>query len=290
MTTEVHGAEVIVAEMRIEPVTGALGAEVLGIDISRDLSDAEFATIRAAFLQYGVLFFRDQNLDVARHKAFASRFGRLFLHPNIQGSKTDPAVIDIVRNPGDTRIIGEDWHSDTPQVPQPPMGSVLYAVEVPPYGGDTMFASQYAAYDALSPGLKKMLDGVRALHSDRRVAGPARDLAQSNAQKRISDGEWQETATFHPVIRTHPDTGRKALYVNRQTTIAFEDMTEAESKPLLDYLCLHAHRPEFTCRFRWRNGSVAFWDNRCTQHVAVNDTMMSRRVMRRLQIEGDTPF
>jgi taurine dioxygenase len=276
--------------MRIEPVTGALGAEVLGVDLAQDLPDALHRAIRAAFLEHGVLFFRDQDLDVPRHKAFASRFGTLFLHPNIQGSKSDPAVIDIVRNAGDTRIIGEDWHSDTPQVPRPPMGSVLYAVDVPAYGGDTLFASQYAAYEALSPGLKSMLDGVRALHSDRRVAGPARDLAQSNARKKQSDEVWRETANYHPVVRTHPETGRKALYVNRQTTIAFEDMTEAESRPLLDYLCLHAHRPEFTCRFRWRMGSVAFWDNRCTQHVAVNDTGMSRRVMRRLQIEGDAPF
>ena len=178
---------VALGEIRIEPVTGALGAEVSGVDLARDLSDTTFATIRAALLAHGVLFFRDQALDVAAHKAFASRFGKLFLHPNIQGSKADPAVIDIVRNPGDTKIIGEDWHSDTPQVPQPPMGSVLYAVDVPPYGGDTLFASQYAAYEALSPGLKNMLDGVRALHSDRRVAGPARDLEQSNAQKKKSD-------------------------------------------------------------------------------------------------------
>lgn len=276
--------------MRIEPVTGALGAEVLGVDLSRELSDAEFGAVHEALLRYGVIFFRDQALDIPQHKAFASRFGTLFLHPNIQGSKADPAVIDIVRNPGDTKIIGEDWHSDTPQVARPPMGSVLYAVDVPDYGGDTLFSCQYSAYDTLSPGLKEMLHGVRALHSDRRVAGPARDLGQSNALKRKSDDEWRETSTHHPVVRTHPETGRKALYVNRQTTVAFEDMTEAESKPLLDYLCQHAHRPEFTCRFRWRNGSVAFWDNRCTQHVAVNDTKMSRRVMRRLQIEGDPPF
>ena len=274
----------------VEPVTGALGAEVHGVDLARDLPDGALHAIREAFLRHGVVFFRDQDLDIARHKAFASHFGTLFLHPNIQGSSADPAVIDIVHNPGDTKIIGEDWHSDTPQVPRPPMGSVLYAVDVPAYGGDTLFASQYAAYDALSTGLKAMLEGVRALHSDRRVAGPARDLGQSNAVKKKSDDEWRETATFHPVVRTHPETGRKALYVNRQTTIAFENMTEAESKPLLDYLCTHAHRPEFTCRFRWRNGSVAFWDNRCTQHVAVNDTGMSRRVMRRLQIEGDAPF
>ena len=133
-------------------------------------------------------------------------------------------------------------------------------------------------------------DGLRAVHSDRRVAGPARDLNASNAKKLKDDAEWRETANVHPVVRTHPETHRKALYVNRQSTIAFEDMTEDESKPLLDYLCQHAHRPEFTCRFRWRKGSVAFWDNRCAQHMAINDTGMSRRVMRRLQIVGDKPF
>jgi len=276
--------------LRIEPLAGALGAEVLDIDLAEDHDDTTIAAVRRALLDYGVIFFRDQRLDVARQKAFTSRFGTLFLHPNIAGSKADPAVIDIVRNPGDTKIIGEDWHSDTPQVERPPMGSLLYGVEVPPYGGDTMFASQYFAYEALSTGMKAMLDGVRALHSDRRVAGPARDLGASNAAKRIGDDTWHETANLHPVVRIHPETGRKALYVNRQSTIAFEDMTEAESAPLLEYLCRHAHRPEFTCRFRWRNGSVAFWDNRCTQHIAVNDTGQSRRVMRRLQIEGDKPY
>jgi taurine dioxygenase len=277
-------------DLRIEPVTGALGAEILGIDIASDLDDATIAAIRQALLEHCVIFFRDQELDIPRQKAFTSRFGTLFLHPNIAGSAADPAVIDVVRNPGDKKIIGEDWHSDTPQVSAPPMGSLLYAVEVPAYGGDTMFANQYLAYDALSPGMKTLLDGLRAVHSDRRVAGPARDLNASNAKKLKDDAEWRETANVHPVVRTHPETHRKALYVNRQSTIAFEDMTEDESKPLLDYLCQHAHRPEFTCRFRWRKGSVAFWDNRCAQHMAINDTGMSRRVMRRLQIVGDKPF
>lgn len=276
--------------LRIEPLTGALGAEILGIDLRENLDDATIAAIRRAYLEFGVIFFRDQDLDIARQKAFTSRFGTLFHHPNIVGSASDPAIIDIVRQPGDTRIIGEDWHSDTTHVECPPLGSLLYAVEVPPYGGDTMFANQYLAYEALSPGLKGMLAGVRALQSDRRVAGPARDLGASNASKKKSDDEWRETAHHHPVVRTHPETGRKALYVNRQTTIAFENMTEAESKPLLDYLCTHAHRPEFACRFRWRKGSIAFWDNRCTQHIAINDTVTSRRVMRRLQLNGDKPF
>ena len=276
--------------MRVEPIAGAIGAEILGVDIARDLDDATIAAIRQALLDHCVIFFRDQQLDIARQKAFTSRFGTLFLHPNIAGSKDDPAVIDVVRNPGDRKIIGEDWHSDTPQVPAPPMGSLLYAVEVPPYGGDTMFANQYLAYDTLSAGMKAMLGGLRAVHSDRLVAGPARDLTASNAKKLKDDAEWRETANLHPVVRTHPETKRKALYVNRQSTIAFENMTEAESRPLLDYLCQHAHRPEFTCRFRWKRGSVAFWDNRCTQHIAINDTGMSRRVMRRLQLVGDAPF
>jgi taurine dioxygenase len=275
---------------RIEPVSGAIGAEIIGLDLSADLDAVTIAALRRALLDHCVIFFRDQDLDIARHKAFATRFGTLFLHPNIAGSKADPAVIDIIRQPGDRKVIGEDWHSDTPQVAEPPMGSLLYAVEVPPFGGDTAFASQYLAYEALSPGLKAMLAGVRALQSDRRVAGPARDLGASNAARRADDKPWQETAHHHPVVRTHPETGRKALFVNRQTTIAFEGMTEEESRPLLDYLCAHAHRPEFTCRFRWRTGSLAFWDNRCAQHLAINDGVPARRVMRRLQIVGDTPF
>ena len=275
---------------RVEPVSGALGAELHGIDLSQALDDEVIAAIRQALLDHCVVFFRDQHLDIPQQKAFTSRFGTLFLHPNIAGSKADPAIIDVVREPGDTKIIGEDWHSDTPQVTRPPMGSLLYAVEVPEYGGDTMFANQYLAYDTLSSGMKAMLSGLRALHSDRLVAGPARDFKASNATKVKDDTEWRETANLHPVVRTHPETGRKALYVNRQSTIAFENMTEKESRPLLDYLCQHAHRPEFTCRFRWRKGSVAFWDNRCSQHIAINDAGKFRRVMRRLQILGDEPF
>ncbi len=273
----------------VEPVTGAIGAEIHGVEIARELDADTVAALRRALLEFGVIFFRDQSLDVDRHKAFAMRFGRLFLHPNIKGDRSDPAVINIVREPGDTKIIGEDWHSDTPQVAEPPMGSLLYGVDVPPYGGDTMFASQYHAYEALSPGLQAMLENVRALHSDRRTAGPARDYGAANVVQTLSNDQWRETAHFHPVVRTHPETGRKALYVNRQTTIAFEHMSEAESRGLLEYLCLHAHRPEFSCRFRWKTGSLAFWDNRCTQHTAINDTGRFRRVMRRLQLCGDRP-
>jgi len=276
--------------LSVEPVTGALGADIRNIDLSRPLDAATVARIRQALLEFGVLFFHDQDLSVEQHKAFATRFGTLFKHPNILGSDTDPYVIQVVRTPGEKKIIGEDWHSDTTIAAEPPMGSLLYGVDVPPYGGDTMFANQYLAYDTLSDGLKKMLDGVRAANSDRTLAGPALGLNAGRATKVREDAAWRETLNFHPVFRTHPETGRKALYVNRMTSIHFEGMTEAESKPLLEYLFQHAHRPEFTCRFRWKKGCLAFWDNRCTQHIAINDTGSFPRSMRRLQIVGDRPY
>jgi taurine dioxygenase len=174
-------------------------------------------------------------------------------------------------------------------VAEPPMGAILYAIEVPPYGGDTMFASQYAAYDALSDGMKKMLSGLRAYHSDRKVAGPQANMNAFRATKVREDDSWRETVSLHPVVVTHPETGRKLLYVNHSYTYAFEGMTEAESQPLLDYLKDHGHRLEFTCRFRWEKGSVAFWDNRVCKHLAVHDSHRVTRHMRRIQIAGTRP-
>ena len=170
------------------------------------------------------------------------------------------------------------------------MGAILYALEVPPFGGDTIFASQYAAYDALSDGMKAMLSGLRAVHSDRMVAGPQAGMNAKRSTKVREDEAWRETVSVHPVVRTHPETGRKLLFVNASYTVGFEGMTEAEGKSLLGYLLEHGHRPEFTCRFRWRPGSIAFWDNRCTKHIAVHDAGPHRRLMRRIQIAGDRPF
>jgi taurine dioxygenase len=170
--------------------------------------------------------------------------------------------------------------------------AILYAQEVPPYGGDTLFANQYLAYESLSPGLKRLVETLRAVHSDRKVAGPQVGLNQRNSKsstKVRDDPDWRETASLHPVVRTHPETGRKMLFVNHSYTLAFEGMTEAESKPLLNYLLDQGHRPEFTCRFRWTPGAVAFWDNRSTKHLAVNDAGPFRRRMRRIQICGDRP-
>ncbi|HVC51168.1 MAG TPA: TauD/TfdA family dioxygenase [Stellaceae bacterium] len=275
--------------LEIRPVAGAIGAEIHGVDLSEDLDDRVIADVRAALNQYCVVFFRGQQIDAERHKAFARRFGEIFIHPNYRGMQDDNEIVMVRREPGDQHIVGEDWHTDTTMVAEPPMGAILYAIEVPPYGGDTCFANQYLAYDTLSDGMKRMLGGLRAVHTDRLVAGPVAGRNRFRATKVREDSDWRETVSTHPVVRTHPETGRKLLFVNAAYTVGFEGMTEEESRPLLDYLLAHGHRPEFTCRFRWENGSIAFWDNRSTKHLAVHDSGPFRRLMRRVQVCGDTP-
>lgn len=274
----------------IRPVSGAGGAEIFGIDVSRDLDDGIVAEIRAALCEHTVIFFRDQSLTVDQHKNFARRFGEIFIHPNFSGLTEDPEVVTVRRLPGDTSFIGESWHTDTTMCAEPPMAAILYAIEVPPYGGDTQFSNQMAAYDALSDGMKRMLEGMRAVHSDIYQAGPQAGKNKGRSNRQRDDEDWRETRTLHPVVRTHPETGRKMLFVNAGYTIAFEGMTEEESRPLLNYLFDHGHRPEFTFRFRWQNGSIAFWDNRSTKHQAIGDTGAFGRELRRIQIRGDRPF
>jgi taurine dioxygenase len=274
------------ANWDIRPLAGALGAEVLGIDLSAPQSDVTIAAVRALLLEHGVIFFRDQNLNDTSLKAFAGRFGTFFRHPYFV-PEGDPDVIVIRRSPGDENIVGEPWHTDTPATEAPPMASMLYGEDIPPYGGDTMFANQYLAYETLSPGMQTMLSGLRAIYTDQRSAGTSRN-AQSTTKTR-DDSAFRHSEGVHPVVRTHPESGRKALYLPRPLMPRFEGMTEAESAGLADYLYEHSHRPEFTCRFRWERGSVAFWDNRCTQHAAINDAGTFYRTMRRVQLAGDIP-
>ena len=276
--------------LRIEPLSTAIGAEVSGVDLSRDLDDAVIGDIRRALLDNGVIFFRDQEIDVDQHKRLARRFGEIFVHPNFNTGDHDPEVVTIVRKPGDKSVVGEEWHADTTMMAEPPMGALLYAIEVPPVGGDTLFANQYLAYETLSEGMKRMLAGLKCWHTDRKVAGPNSPTAMAKRSTKVREDEaWRETRSLHPVVRTHPETGGKCLFVNHSYSVGFEDMTEEESKPLLDWLLEWGHRPEFTCRFRWRPGSLAFWDNRCVKHIALNDTPGHARVMRRIQIEGERP-
>ena len=268
----------------VQPITGELGAEISGVDLGADLDDATIAEIRRALLEHCVIFFRDQEFDAEQHKRLARRFGEIFVHPNYAGTQADPEIVMIRREPGDTRVVGEDWHTDTTMMPKPPMGAILYAIEVPPFGGDTLFANQYLAYETLSDGMKRLIDGLRAIHSDRLVAGPQSRASVGRSTKARHDDAWRETVSTHPMAIRHPETGRKALFVNVSYTVGIEGLAEDESRPLLDFLMEHGNRPEFTCRFRWTQGAVAFWDNRCVKHLAINDAGPFRRVMRRVQI------
>ena len=276
--------------LNINPLAGAIGAEVRDIDLASSLSPDVIAALRQALLDHGVVFFNDQELDEFEHKRLARWFGEIFIHPFFDTSGQDPEIVMIHRNPGDTHIVGEDWHSDTAMAKEPPMGAILYAIDVPDYGGDTLFANQISAYEALSEGMKRMISNLRVVNSDRRVAGPDTIRNENRTTKSRMDADWIETKNSHPVVRTHPETGRKSLYCDRSYSIQFEGMSEEESQPLLDFLMDWGTRPEFTCRFRWRTGSVAFWDNRCTKHIAVDDSHRVQRIMRRVQIAGDQPF
>ncbi len=268
--------------MEVRRIAGALGAELLGVDLAREIPAEE---IRRAFLEHQVVFFRDQHLTPAQFMAFARSMGHPVEYPFVRGIEGFPEVIEVKKLEHERHNFGGIWHSDTAYLPEPPMGSMLLAREVPPHGGDTLFASQYLAYEALSEGMRRRLDGLVAVNSSAKA-----DVSRTREDRiREQGGSSREYVAEHPVVRTHPETGRKALYVNVAHTARFEGMTEEESAPLLDYLFRHQVRPEFTCRFQWRVGSIAFWDNRCTQHNPVNDYHGYRRLMHRITLAGDKP-
>lgn len=276
-------------EIQVRPLAGAVGAEVLGVDLSRELGNSQFATIRQAFHDHGVIFFRDQDLTPEDHIAFAERWGKInvnrFFHP-VEGY---PQIAEVLKEPDQKKNIGSAWHTDHSYDQIPAMGSILYAREVPPVGGDTLFASMHHAYEALSDGLKETLEGLQAWHSSRHAFGAARYQEQDpegDFGNRLGNPEAAQQDALHPVVIRHPETGRKVLYVNSDFTLRIDGWTDEESKPLLDYLYRHGARPEFTCRFHWEKGSVAFWDNRAVWHYAINDYHGYRRYMHRITIEG----
>jgi taurine dioxygenase len=271
----------------VRKVAGALGAEVLGIDLARDLDAATTRQVRDLWLEHGVLFFRDQELPPARFIEFAQKWGEVIEYPFVKGLEGFPLIIPVVKLEHERNNFGGIWHSDTAYLENPPMASMLVAREVPPFGGDTLFASQYAAYEALSPGMKAMLDSMVAVNSSSKA--DVTKTREDRIAERGTQTAKQVLQAEHPVIRTHPETGRKALYVNFGHTLRFHDMTEEESAPLLNYLFTHQVKPEFTCRFVWRPGSLALWDNRCTQHNPVNDYHGYKRVMHRITLKGDRP-
>ena len=273
-------------DLTIAPVAGALGAEISGIDLSAPLSDRTIAALRRAWLDHLVIFFRDQTLSPAQFLAFGRRFGDVIEYPFVRGLADYPEIIPVLKLEHEHVNFGGVWHSDTAYLDVPPMASMLVAREIPPFGGDTLFANMYLAYDTLSDAMKRMLEGLVAINSS------AKADASRTREDRMKDSAREVKKDFvagHPVVRRHPETGRRALYVNVAHTVRFEGMTDEESAPLLDFLFRHQIRPEFTCRFRWRPGSIAFWDNRCAQHNAINDYRGYRRLLHRLTLAGDTP-
>jgi taurine dioxygenase len=276
-----------VTALEVRPIAGALGAEIYGVNLDGDLDDDTIAAIRKAWLEHCVIFFRDQDLPPARFLQLARRFGSVIEYPFIKGLEGFPEIIPVMKLEHEKVNFGGMWHSDTAYLEEPPMGTMLVAREVPPYGGDTMFANMYLAYETLSDGMKRLLDGLIGINTSAKAdvsrtrEDRIRDSVRADAKK--------EYVGEHPVVRTHPETGRKALYVNPGHTLRFKDMTVEESTPLLEYLFRHQVRPEFTCRFTWRAGSLALWDNRCALHNPINDYHGFRRVMHRITLAGDKP-
>jgi taurine dioxygenase len=268
--------------LEIRPLSGTTGAEINGVDLGGALSDATVSGIRGVLAEYGVVVFRDQTLTPEQHISAARHFGNININRFFAHADGYPEIALVSKEPDQTANIGGGWHTDHSYDERPALGSMLYAREVPPSGGDTLFASMYAAYDALSDGLKQTLSGLRAVHSSRHVFGIARPAMQG----RIGNPELATQDAIHPVVITHPDSGRPALYVNPGFTLHFENWTAEESQPLLRFLYQHAARPEFTCRLQWQKGSLALWDNRSTWHYALNDYQGERRLMHRITIEG----
>lgn len=282
-----HAQKTATAGLDIRPLAGALGAEIHGIDASADLNAETVAALRQALLDHLVIFLPDQNFTPDRQLVFARRFGEPVIYPFVKGHDDHPEITPILKREEDRNNFGGIWHSDTVYQECPPMGTMLYALEIPPFGGDTLFANQYLAYDALSDGMKSLLDGLKAIH----ISGKGRvQKTRTDMMKHSSAGlKGDELESCHPVIRTHPETGRKALYVNTAHTTRFDGMTEEESTPILEFLFQHQIQPEFTCRLRWNVGTLAFWDNRAAMHYPVNDYHGYRRLMHRITLAGDRP-
>jgi taurine dioxygenase len=276
--------------IEVRPLAGSMGAEVIGVDFTKPLANQQLNDIHQAFLDHLMIYFRDQTLSPEAQVGLARHFGKPAIYPFLKGLDGVPEVNELIKTETDTKNFGGGWHSDTSYKERPDLGTLLYAKEVPVAGGDTMFANTYLAYEALSSGMQKMLDGlIGVFNSDKLYAGGrAAQIGQLGAMgKAVIPTETFEAE--HPIVRTHPETGRKALYISRAHTVRFKDMTEEESTPLVNFLSDHAVRPEFQCRLRWKPGTLAIWDNRCTQHLALNDYQGKRRHMHRVTIEGDRP-
>jgi len=273
-------------KISVKPLSAALGAVIDGVDLAQDLSDSTLEELKNAFGRYSVIFFRDQGLTPQQHIDLAERWGTINVNRFFKPLEDYPQIAQVIKEADQKKNIGGVWHTDQSYDQIPAMGSMLYARKVPEVGGDTIFSSMYLAYEALSDGMKDMLGGLKAWHSSRHAFGYGATDREHYEDGRLANPELATQDALHPVVITHPITGRKALYVNSDFTVRFDGWTVEESKPLLDFLCTHGTRQEFTCRFHWEPGSIAFWDNRATWHYALNDYHGEQRIMHRITLEG----
>ena len=270
--------------IQVTPLTPTIGAEIQGVDLSRPLEQQQFQEVKEAFLKHQVIFFRDQEITVDEHKAFGRLFGELLIHPAAPGPEEHPEIFVLHTDENSKFAEGNAWHSDMSCQEEPPLGSILHLHQVPSSGGDTLFASMYAAYEALSEPMKVFLSGLTALHESERV------YRGRYAQQGVDDTGKVYPSAEHPVIRTHPESGRKALFVNSAFTTRIKGLKRPESRALLRFLYDHIGSPEFHCRFKWAPYSIAFWDNRCAQHFATWDYYPEVRHGLRVTVRGDRPY
>ncbi len=277
----------IAPELEVRPLGPALGAEIAGVRIAPDLDAAVIAAIRRVWLEHLVVFFRDVELTPEALLGFAQRFAEPVAYPMLRGLPDHPLIVAVEKRAHEQHNFGGVWHSDTAYLRAPPIGAMLLARVVPPLGGDTLFANQYLAYETLSPSLQQVLSGLNAVNSSAKAA-----VTQTRAERMVDGARVSDDAHFeavHPVVRIHPETGRRLLYVNCAHTLRFDGWTEEESAPLLEFLFRHQTRPEFTCRLRWRAGSLALWDNRACQHNPINDYHGHHRLMHRVSLGSERP-
>ena len=276
----------------VDPITGVAGAVISGVNLADPLDDQAVAEIRRALLDHVVVFFRGQSLEPYQQAELSHRFGPYNQVPFIEPIADHPEVIAVIREATETQSFsfGGVWHSDFSFLPEPPAFSMLHALEIPPYGGDTLWANQYLAFETTSVGMQAALRTIDGVHSARDAYSPKMQAVHDMfAGMTVNTSEDANRSQHHPVVRRHPETGREALYVNQQYTLGLADWWPAEQKPLLDFLFTHCTQDSFTCRWQWQVGDVAFWDNRCAQHMVMGDVRDHRRAMHRTTVAGDTP-
>jgi len=272
----------------VSRMAGALGAQLGNVDLAQPHDPKQLDEVRDALHEYGVIVLRDQDITSDQYLAFARHFSDILPYPLVSGLPDHPDIVPVLKREEERVNFGGIWHSDTTYLERPPMGSMLLAKELPPHGGDTIWSNMMMAYETLSGGMKTALEGLIAINSAKKGSAAAtREDSRKDGGARDDSG--LATTAEHPVVRTHPSTGKKSLYVNFGHTTHFKGMTETESAPILEYLFKHQIRPEFTCQLHWEIGTLAFWDNRITQHLPINDYHGYRRLLHRITLAGEVP-